>query len=61
MKKVSQTMASMTFPGMLLNGFMTGISRNTTFFLPKENPQGPEKGQYKIIRGGNWRNTALSM
>jgi len=27
-------------------------------FSPKENPQGPEKGQYKIIRGGNWRNTA---
>ena len=25
-------------------------------FSPKENPQGPEKGQYKIIRGGNWRN-----
>ena len=27
-------------------------------FSPKENPQGPEKGQYKIIRGGNWRNKA---
>jgi len=27
-------------------------------FSPKENPKGPEKGQYKIIRGGNWRNTA---
>lgn len=27
-------------------------------FSPKENPQGPEKGQYKIIRGGNWRNDA---
>ena len=27
-------------------------------FSPKENPQGPEKGQYKIIRGGNWRNNA---
>ena len=26
-------------------------------FSPKENPQGPEKGQYKIIRGGNWRNS----
>lgn len=25
-------------------------------FSPKENPQGPEKGQYKVIRGGNWRN-----
>jgi formylglycine-generating enzyme len=25
-------------------------------FSPKKNPQGPEKGQYKIIRGGNWRN-----
>ncbi len=25
-------------------------------FSPKENPQGPEKGKYKIIRGGNWRN-----
>jgi formylglycine-generating enzyme len=24
-------------------------------FSPKENPQGPEKGQYKVIRGGNWR------
>ena len=27
-------------------------------FSPKENPKGPKKGQYKIIRGGNWRNTA---
>lgn len=27
-------------------------------FSPKENPQGPENGQYKIIRGGNWRNNA---
>ncbi len=27
-------------------------------YSPKENPQGPEKGQYKIIRGGNWRNNA---
>ena len=27
-------------------------------FSPKENPQGPEKGQYKIIRGGNWINNA---
>jgi formylglycine-generating enzyme required for sulfatase activity len=27
-------------------------------FSPKENPKGPERGQYKIIRGGNWRNTA---
>ncbi|GJL78003.1 MAG: hypothetical protein NPINA01_09920 [Nitrospinaceae bacterium] len=25
-------------------------------FSPKENPQGHEKGQYKVIRGGNWRN-----
>ena len=24
-------------------------------FSPKENPPGPEKGQYKVIRGGNWR------
>nr|NIQ02177.1 formylglycine-generating enzyme family protein [Nitrospinaceae bacterium]NIR56142.1 formylglycine-generating enzyme family protein [Nitrospinaceae bacterium]NIS86597.1 formylglycine-generating enzyme family protein [Nitrospinaceae bacterium]NIT83427.1 formylglycine-generating enzyme family protein [Nitrospinaceae bacterium]NIU45636.1 formylglycine-generating enzyme family protein [Nitrospinaceae bacterium] len=27
-------------------------------FSPKENPPGPEKGVYKIIRGGNWRNNA---
>jgi iron(II)-dependent oxidoreductase len=27
-------------------------------FSPKENPPGPEKGQYKIIRGGSWRNKA---
>ena len=27
-------------------------------FSPKENPVGPKKGQYKIIRGGNWRNNA---
>ncbi|MFQ5483522.1 MAG: formylglycine-generating enzyme family protein [Nitrospinaceae bacterium] len=25
-------------------------------YSPKKNPQGPEKGQYKVIRGGNWRN-----
>ncbi len=27
-------------------------------FSPKKNPQGPKKGKYKIIRGGNWRNGA---
>jgi len=27
-------------------------------FSPKDNPQGPDKGQYKVIRGGNWRNNA---
>lgn len=27
-------------------------------YSPKENPQGPQKGQYKVIRGGNWRNNA---
>ena len=27
-------------------------------FSPKENPQGLDKGQYKVIRGGNWRNNA---
>jgi len=27
-------------------------------FSPKENPPGPAKGQYKVIRGGNWRNNA---
>ena len=27
-------------------------------FSPKENPQGPGKGQYKVIRGGNWKNNA---
>jgi iron(II)-dependent oxidoreductase len=27
-------------------------------FSPKENPPGPDKGQYKIIRGGNWKNNA---
>ncbi|PIQ97515.1 MAG: hypothetical protein COV67_03865 [Nitrospinae bacterium CG11_big_fil_rev_8_21_14_0_20_56_8] len=25
-------------------------------YSPKKNPAGPEKGQYKVIRGGNWRN-----
>ena len=27
-------------------------------FSPKENPQGPKKGQYRVIRGGNWKNNA---
>ena len=27
-------------------------------FSPKKNPQGPERGKYKVIRGGNWRNNA---
>jgi len=27
-------------------------------FSPKENPPGPEKSHYKIIRGGNWLNNA---
>jgi formylglycine-generating enzyme required for sulfatase activity len=27
-------------------------------FSPKENPPGPQKGSYKIIRGGNWRSNA---
>lgn len=27
-------------------------------FSPKKNPQGAEKGQYRVIRGGNWRNNA---
>lgn len=27
-------------------------------FSPKENPPGPEKSHYKIIRGGNWQNNA---
>lgn len=27
-------------------------------FSPKESPPGPKKGQYKVIRGGNWRNHA---
>ncbi|MFQ5450756.1 MAG: formylglycine-generating enzyme family protein [Nitrospinaceae bacterium] len=25
---------------------------------PKKNPRGPERGKYKVIRGGNWRNHA---
>ena len=27
-------------------------------FSPKKNPQGPKKGQYRVIRGGNWMNNA---
>ena len=27
-------------------------------FSPKENPPGPDKGIYKVIRGGNWKNNA---
>ncbi len=27
-------------------------------FSSKRNPTGPQKGQYKVIRGGNWRNNA---
>ena len=27
-------------------------------FSPKINPIGPQKGQYKVIRGGNWRNNS---
>ncbi len=27
-------------------------------FSSKANPVGPQKGQYKVIRGGNWRNDA---
>ena len=30
-------------------------------FSPKENPQGFERGQYKVIRGGNWRNDAFNV
>lgn len=30
-------------------------------FSPKANPQGHEKGQYKVIRGGNWRNNAYDV
>jgi len=25
-------------------------------FSPRKNPKGPHKGQYKVTRGGNWRN-----
>jgi len=27
-------------------------------FSPKKNPQGLDKGQYKVLRGGSWRNNA---
>ncbi len=27
-------------------------------FSPKKNPQGLEKGQYKVLRGGSWRSSA---
>jgi formylglycine-generating enzyme len=27
-------------------------------FSPKKNPLGPKKGQYKVIRGGNWRSNS---
>lgn len=30
-------------------------------FSPKKNPQGFERGQYKVIRGGNWRNDAFNV
>ncbi len=30
-------------------------------FSPKKNPRGPVKGQYKVIRGGNWRNNGADV
>ena len=30
-------------------------------FSPKKNPRGPDKGQYKVIRGGNWRNNGADI